>query len=148
MKERNTNLKAIIGTFKLHAAVPVGESKIAGRDLSCNCESCLSDALNTSCEGRKIHELNKIVKNSDSERFEEKVQRNESKEVELSENNTKEHHDARSTDNTSNLAPTRVDRGEYCAAVYGDEWYIGIVTDISYSERKTKNEFHGRSWKA
>ena len=122
MKERITNLKAVTGTFKLHSVVPVGESKIASHDLSCNCESCLSDVLNTSCEGWKIHELNKLVKTSDSKRFEEKVQRNESKEIELSENNTEEHPDdaqiTDNTDNTNNVEPTRVDIGEYCVAVY------------------------------
>lgn len=64
--ESKQKCKAVSGTFKLHAVVPVDSVSIAVRDTSCYCSTCIKDVLN-GCHGWKVNRLIKPVNEQDSE---------------------------------------------------------------------------------
>ena len=132
MKEKAASIKAVNGTFKIHAVVPVGENKVITREVSCNCNNCLNDVSQSTCEGWKVHELYKRPASSTMN-----VRPNSTPEKETPNQEVNKDTD---TDN-SDEEPIKLDVGEYCAALFESEWYIGVVTETNDTQGKTKINF-------
>lgn len=60
--------------MKAHAAVPVGTSHVAIRDMSCNCSECLIDVTLTSCTGCNLHRVRKENTEEEEQEQEEEQQ--------------------------------------------------------------------------
>lgn len=121
---------AVQGTMKIHAVVPIDSRTIATRQLSCNCNSCLSDVTNTECTGWVVKP---IVKDNKSLTTASKAAVGNHRPV------------VKPTDNSSKATATdiipeprgsqlghgtsSIHSGEWIAAVYDDAWFVGQVTD-------------------
>lgn len=49
IEHRETGLKRVIGTMKIHAVVPIANDQIYTRDLPCCCDSCLASPSESEC---------------------------------------------------------------------------------------------------
>lgn len=58
IKQVKTGVKAVPGTFQIHAVAPIDKHTIASREVSCNCESCSAAPDKSSCSGWKVHKFN------------------------------------------------------------------------------------------
>ncbi|KAL4234122.1 hypothetical protein ACF0H5_005775 [Mactra antiquata] len=123
LKKEAHGLIPVNGTFRLHSVVPINDTTVATRELSCNCIDCRGDVLKSKCNGWSMHSIKNI---SDLIEPIETI-----------------------PDFADEQDTSMVDIGDYCVAVYDGEWYIGIVTDIGADKVDTKINFmeeSGKKW--
>ena len=139
LKTRNENIKAVKGTFKLHAVVPIGGTAIASRDLSCSCESCRLDVMKSDCGGWTVHELSK-TDNKTRQKAKGSRKVTESKGSSVVENSPQNVNTNVHSNETVNKC-VHVEEGDFCAAVFEQDWYIGLVSGSNESDDKYKISF-------
>ena len=100
------------GTQKLHAVVPINNSEVLVRAVSCYCEGCLDGSRR--CDGWLRRSL--------------KPKKSKPKDAVG---------DATGEENGD--VPVKV--GEYIAAMYEDSWYIGRVLEVDKEDQDTKITF-------
>ena len=127
-KEKNLEritIKPIKGTMKIHAVVGEGTNKIKVRDISCYCDLCLSGSA---CDSWRSETIITGVMDSGEVRSRAQVD----------------------TDTTSNDAETKeivsekknvFEVNEFVAAIYDDQWYVGLITDKDEEESEIEVNF-------
>ncbi|KAH3740447.1 hypothetical protein DPMN_047153 [Dreissena polymorpha] len=140
LKTRNKNIKAVKGTFKLHAVVPIGNTSIATRELSCPCTGFKSDMVNSECGGWTVHELLKTKSKSD-QKVKGALKAAATKTPPEEDSNSPQNVDKDVNTDESEKKSIHVEEGDVCAAVFEQEWYIGRVSEIDKSEDRVKINF-------
>ena len=139
------SVKSVAGTMKLHSVVGLGKSKIMHRSTSCYCSRCLVGDMCSLWSPASTYEAAKCAGASTKD----VVVRGHSTD---GKGNTTHDNDnnideslvttcIESSDN-ADVEPVEYKKGDYVAAVYHDEWYIGIATirklrSISCSKRNS-----------
>jgi len=102
--------------MKVHAVVPISKASVAVRSVSCHCPSC-KDIATTICDGWETH----IIHAS-----------------EVEDNTESTHEEERETEPDQQEESIVPQIGGYVAAVYDEQWYIGVVTETDESEAHIK----------
>ena len=114
-------LKTVSGTMKIHAAVSVKPGTIAVRDTSCYCDKCFTNGVfSLECEGWKQHTL-----------VAEPSKPSVSASAPVNEEVPEVHNS--------------YEKGDFVAATYDDEWYIGEITAVDHEEDEFQVKFMEKS---
>lgn len=123
--------QAVPGTMKVHTVVPADNNSILVRHVSCYCPQCLEG--NSRCEGwvkRTLRPKGQISKEGPITTV------NDGGEASTSINTMNEGGEAsHSKDNISVAA------GEYVAAMYANEWYLGRVLEVDEEDQDAQMTF-------
>ncbi|XP_041367923.1 uncharacterized protein LOC121382530 [Gigantopelta aegis] len=142
MEKRLTPM-IIHGTLKLHAVVPVSNTSLCVRELSCNCQSCIRDPTSTPCEGWTVHQLKTKQTKASIQDSKEKDKQSNTSVVEETITHTA---DEQSNASVVEEAITHtVD--QWVAAVYDGRWYIGVITETDENDSTCLIEFMTRCGK-
>ena len=129
------SVKSVAGTMKLHSVVGLRKSKIMHRITSCFCSRCLVGEMCSlwspastyeaaNCSGTSTKD---VVRNS----TDDKGNTTHDNDNNIDESLVKTC--IESSDN-ADVEPVKYKKGDYVAAVYHDEWYIGKLVDCDDSE--------------
>ncbi|KAH3726725.1 hypothetical protein DPMN_052594 [Dreissena polymorpha] len=140
LKTRNENIKAVKGTFKLHAVVPIGNTLIATRELSCSCTGCQSDMVSSECGGWTVHELLKTNSKSDK-KVKGALKATATKTPPEEESNSPQNVDKDVNTDETGKKLIHAEEGDFCAAVFEQDWYIFRVSEVDISEDRFKINF-------
>ena len=149
---RQNMLKAIRGTLKLHAAVGLKNGVIMTRETTCTCQTCFkpgegfSFTENSSCSW-EIHSV--LEEQVEYVAFLENLGKHVTEEDPTgSENEVDRHMQAGHEKETLDLLKNiNIDVGDYVAAIYDSEWFIGMVTGTDLPEDEYKISFYEKTGK-
>lgn len=120
--EKYQTLVSIPGTMKIHAVAPLDEHSVAVRETSCYCVNCLLGIDNSKCSGWETKVISKtLVTEGSNLTMTQNIPKATEQEQQVNEN------------------PVGVEKGEWVAAIYDGEWYIGQVT--SYDKKDYRVNF-------
>lgn len=122
------------GTFKLHAVVGLGEDKVAFNEVSCYCQICVKGK--DVCEDWKTHSLAANGKSKSDKK-------------DTTDDSVAIVHNTVTTDPSASDVETLtqsgllrdVQIGDYVAAVYEGDWYIGKVQQIDEVDNEIEVKF-------
>lgn len=126
-------LKPISGTMKIHAVKGKGNSNIAVRNTSCYCEICIVSSSSTCSTWRNetVEPRSEILSSAKSP-----------------EDNDTPQSEAIICDSINADTNIYIEEGDYVAAIYLRNWYIGKITDVDKEDKTVEISFLERKKKS
>ncbi|MES9879799.1 MAG: hypothetical protein ABW185_02860 [Sedimenticola sp.] len=113
IQHKNIGIKPVPKTMTIHAAVPLSTTRIAVRKTSCNCDVCIIN-IQGGCPGWEIYDMRKQISENECESNEAIT-------------------DPINQPGNETGTYTFME-GEFVAAEYEGQWFVGRITDIDDSE--------------